>query len=229
MNFAFLIFVFTTISLGSLATAQSNVNSQRDCYDAARAATYIKSFNIKTSDFKYSRELCNSKNELLPIFESFDFIRGITFDPDQQRPVVPGIVGTDYFEYLKKSIKRVVKETHADADGSMDPDTGEMAIGTGYIKNPDLVERSGILVHEARHAARVKDGYNHIKCRAGEFKGEEACDPSFAAQGSYAVEVEFFARIYYSANNVGSDVKEAARKSALETIKENFNEQDISF
>lgn len=221
--------VFILIAIGSMASAENGLSLKSNCYDAARAASYIKSFNVKTSDFNYSKELCNPKNELLPIFEAFDFIRSIAFDQDGARAVIPGIVGTGYFEYLKKNIKRVVKETHADADGSMDPDTGEMAIGTGYIKNPDLVERSGILVHEARHAAKVKDGYSHIKCRAGEFKGEEACDPSFAAQGSYAVEVEFFARIYYSANNVGSDVKEAARKSALETIKENFNEQDISF
>ena len=199
------------------------------CYDQIKAFSYNKTFKIKISDFKYAKELCNPKNKLIALYETFDFIKALEFGQDAKREVIPGIVSTDYYNYLTKNIKSVVRETHADADGSMDPESGEMSIGMSLLNNPDVVERSGILIHEARHASKEDNGYEHVKCKSGGFKGEEACDRSFASRGSYAVEVEYFARLYYSSIGLPQELKEAAKKSAVETLEENFNEKDMTF
>lgn len=216
----------------TLAKASTNVSSGQissQCYDQIRAFNYNKAFKIKISDFKYSKELCNPENKLIALYETFDFIQSLEFGEDVQREVIPGIVSTNYYQYLVTNIKSIVRETHADADGSMDPETSEMSIGMSLLNNPDIVERSGILIHEARHASKENNGYEHVKCKSGGFKGEEACDRSFATKGSYAVEVEYFARLYYTAVGLPQDLKEAAKKSAVETLKENFNEKDMSF
>ena len=199
------------------------------CYDSNQAAFYIQTFNIQTAKFRHADDLCSPKNELLSFFAALDFIAGLQFNQQVTRPVMPGLVSYDYFLFLRENIKSVVKESHSEADGGMDPKTGELALGAGFIKNSNLIERAGVLVHEARHHTKTNNGYEHVKCRGGEFRGVYACDPSFRTGGAYAVEVEFLARIFYSAIGIDAELKTAARTTAVHTLDGNFLNPEVSF
>jgi hypothetical protein len=166
---------------------------------------------------------------LIPLFETFDFLATLKFAEVAPKPVMPGIQTVNYYDFIAKRIASVTKDSHQEADGGMNPENGELAIGGGFIKNKDVVARAAIIIHEAHHRTADQNGYSHVKCSRGEFRGSYACDPSFSYAGSYAVEVEFLARIFHAAEGVSPELKEAARKTAIHTLEENFVVRDVIF
>ena len=81
--------------------------------------------------------------------------------------------------------------------------------------------RVGAFLHEARHT----QGYKHLICERGPYQGTQvlACDRNFADGGSFAVEMEYYARVAVQGENFHPVFKKMARLMAMAKSNIFFN------
>jgi|GEM_PF-2989615 hypothetical protein len=94
---------------------------------------------------------------------------------------------------------------------------GEINICSPFLRST-LAGRAEILLHEVRHF----DGFSHVVCRKGAFKGVYACDRSIGEKGSYAVSVQALALMGLDRNKLSADEKIYARYAAVFGTQNNF-------
>ena len=74
-------------------------------------------------------------------------------------------------------------------------------------------------MHESRHV----EGYLHTRCRHGALASTISCDPNYEYNGAYTVESEYLVKLART-DLLSADVRQAARRQAIENFKATFNE-----
>ena len=197
------------------------------CYEQTRADNYVQTLGIRPETFRDWRDLCNPRNEFVALLKAFDFIFSLELQQTSQ-PIaaIPGWISSDYLSYFKTNVTSIVRGNERETNAYMTSESGQVVINPSFFSDLNLLRRAATLIHEARHR-NIR--YAHVVCLRGDFIGKKSCDASFNRGGSFAVEIEFFARVHYLATNVSAADKARARDMALRLLREDFNHAGISF
>lgn len=210
--------VILITTLGLYASAQSG------CYPADKAQMYNQDFKISTFSFD-SQDLCQTGSTLVKLYQTLDFIHDTEIADTKQPPLVRGILPTNYYEYLRKHVSSLWGPfrrcpTGPESMACLDGNTGMMMVQAPAFDH-DIIFLASTLIHEARHA----DGpFGHVTCEQGnEINADGSCDPDWNQDSTYAVQVEYLARIFLFAKNVTDAQRIGAKGLALYLAQNKFN------
>ena len=203
-------------------TARAEIQEELGCVPAEKAAKYVQLLGVQTEQFG-PLELCESTNlnkKLLDAIHSLELGR---FSRTSASPLTRRVVEGDYLPYLTERIDRVERNGCSGDEtvvACVKPGQTTMHLQDYFFRLP-AVNRVGTLLHEARHI----DGFPHVDCESGPLAGSPGgCDPRWAYRGSYAVELEYYARVALEGENFHPVYRTIARASAVALMEENFNE-----
>lgn len=197
------------------------------CISAEKADQYDRDFKIATNKFAGNQRpssLCDRTSELKKLYNLITVLEQGRYEEAPEIPLDRGFVKGSYYDYV---VERVSLLNRATVSGSrliaaMSTRTRTMMLfdlmfGT-EVPFPGIIDT---LIHEARHA----EGYPHNNCKAGKKEGmARACDETFEAGGSYAVGLEFNARVAVKGSNFHPLMKSLARLSAIRAARNDFNQ-----
>ncbi len=201
----------------------ANAGAAEPCYPQERADEYILQFQIAADTFDGGLELCRTSTPLIKLFKTIDYLRDVRFSDELRPPFVPGLIQTGYYEYLKSRV-RFINGPLAGCRGGSDlacaGGRGEMVVAKGFFELRTPL-RASTLVHELRH---LDGDYRHVPCTQGNEKGNaRSCDQSFVQGGSYAVQIEYLARLFLFAKDISDGDRLAAKGLALYLAQNKLN------
>lgn len=186
---------------------------------------YNKDFKIATNSFD-SEDLCQTNSNLVKLYQTLDFIRNTEIPDTKQLPLVRGILSTNYYEYLRHHISSLWGPlrrcpTGPESVACSDANSGMMMVQAPAFDR-DIIFLASTLIHESRHA----DGpFGHVMCEQGnEINANGSCDPDWNQDSTYAVQVEYLARIFLFAKNVTDAQRIGAKGLALYLAQNKFNQ-----
>ena len=206
------------------------------CFDRQKLRDHVVKFQINTIAYSNLTFLCGEArktNHLLTLVEALEFVRSLSFEEVPKKnlsALTPGHVKKDYYTHLATYVRTFEPNYDGEcwqgwcAFASLMPFERVVKLSKSFFdrKISDVLIRTGALIHESRHAQG--DGYRHVECSRGQYKGMRgSCDPSFSYAGSYAVETEYYARLYLYGTKLDRKLRILAREYALDRLRSKFN------
>ena len=211
-----------TFALFSLLIASPTFAAS--CYPEEQAKVYVNDLRIGVDTFKGGLDLCNSHSQIVQFFQTLDFLRTTQLSSEPHPPFVRGILPTDYFAYLKERVRFINGPLRGCPMGipasTCAGGLGEMIIGDMFY-DQRLPVRASFIVHELRH---LDGDFPHVTCTQGNEKGAiKGCDQTFENGATYAVQIEYLARLFFFAKNLSDDDRIAVKGFALYLAQNKFN------
>lgn len=193
------------------------------CFDAKKAESYVRNFNINLASFG-GLELCDNRADTKKLFNDLLLVeQGQIADPPANTFIQDFVPKHQYFDWLKRQtygIDRGNDMPYAIAYNS----GGYFTMQDGWAKLSTL-GRVGTVIHEARHT----EGHYHRPCTHGPYQGTRVsgCDHNVFEGGSHGIEMEYYARVYLAGTNFHPVYKDMARLMLLGRANFVFNERAL--
>lgn len=199
-------------------------DSQFPCFTKSEAQRYIKDFKIKTSSFG-GTELCQPTSDFKKLLNDLSIIEQGRFQNIGTSSFIQGFIDSaNYYKWAKMQILKIERD-HDISSAIANNVRGNIYIQDYYGKH-SVLGRVGTLLHEARHTVY----YPHTLCKNGPYAQllVNGCDDDFAAGGSHAVEMEYYARVSVQGLNFHPVYKAMARLSAMARANFVFNKSPLT-
>lgn len=194
------------------------------CLDANVANKYIQDFSIDVASFG-GKELCDWRIDTKKLLNDIDILANGQFvSSSVPNNLVHGFVAANnYYAWMKEQtygVQRGDDVPYATAYNS----GGYFTMQDGWAKSSTL-GRVGTFIHEARHT----EGYWHVSCNQGPYKGSglPGCDSNYSYGGSHAVEMEYYARVATAGINFHPVYQKMARLMAMARSNFVFNSSPL--
>lgn len=217
------------------AVAQGRWVDDQTCLDPQVSESILSEFNITTNRADVHFDNCSPSNLSYKVVLAAQLLKTLPKIDPTPSTYNQKIMGSDPVHFFKSRISKIVLENYRgrycdlDVDHNGVPIFGTLAYviqgSTEMTLCPWSAENSPVdvaatLLHEARHV----DGHKHVPCE-GPLKNFEGnnCDTSYADQGSYAINVEFWLNLT-NTETLDPILRSSMRSQALSFLVLRFNQ-----
>ena len=207
----FLSVIFVIWSASVWAEPLPYVDSNFECTTAVDAQRYVQDFRIDLKSFG-GEELCDSNRDSKKLYNDLQIIEKGKFVASIPHPFVRGFIAdSQYYEWIKKQTRSIERKNDLPYATAYNIG-GFFTMQSGWSRLSTL-GRVGAFIHEARHT----EGFKHVVCDRGSYQETRilACERNFAEGGSFAVEMEYYARVATQGVNFHPVYKKMARLMAM--------------
>jgi hypothetical protein len=196
----------------------ADTHEEMPCYGSQQVENWKTEFDIDLSSFPSGNYYCDNSHPLKKIFNIFQYLQDQNFE--SSNPLggfEKGFVRTSYWDFVKARIAHIQYNNSTEFYYmATNDEEGNLNIYPGLFIIP-LIGQVASLIHEARHF----DGFHHLECKKGLYKGKLGCDLRYEDAGSYAVELEYALRVLHKGVNFSPAAKEIMAKKLIPLRRDN--------
>lgn len=210
------------VFLGSLASAQEvllpDTHDEMPCFGSQQVEIWKTEFKIDVASFPMGNYYCDNAHPLKKILNIFQYLQAQKFEGTSLLGTFEkGFVQSSYWDFVKSRIKKIQYNNSAEFYYmATNDEEGNLNIYPGLFLIP-LVGQVASLIHEARHF----DGFHHLECQEGLYKGKMGCDLKYEDAGSYAVELEYALRVLHKGSNFSQAAKDIMSNKLIPLRRDN--------
>lgn len=227
---------FLLLSLLSTLIFNATWAQDENCLAPEDVARIQSKFKISVE--RNNNDFCDTNNYNYKMVEALLFLEGLDLSgPQVSKPWNQDILTDNWLNFLRSRSRVII-------GGSQDPINPQKCHSNEYvfayvypypearnivfvcsqgIKDQSVADLTSTLLHEVRH----HEGFGHVTCKSGFFKGKPGCDHSIQAKGSYSVTIEAYSKLAVTAKNIHPILKQSSLYKAI-SYTDRFNETFIN-